>query len=143
MPLKIKTLFLNLYSNLIYYLIFQLLFNLLLIYVDKNNFNKASGVNVLPYYLTLLITVLYSIPLGVMNIIRNSISIILGIQNNSYFYESFTNFSIFVSTFILCNLPPFSNKLKQIFKIRNFKTELFINIILILMIFLTFKKWKI
>jgi hypothetical protein len=117
-------------TNATYYLIFQILFNLLFWYTETHGINKFTGDNFLPYYFSLIVFALYIIPLFIT---YRSIDLILNIttiNSNSNFYSTAGVIVVMITTVILCNLPPFANFFKKIFKIKNPKIEVIVNLIL-------------
>ena len=128
----------NLISNFTYYLIFQLLFNLLFIYIEVNPINKKTGANFLEYYFSLVIMGVYIFPMMFLTFLFLPISFI--IRQTGYSSDFLFSISLILSTIILCNIPPFANKFKKLFKIKNHKLEIILNVILVILVVYTCSK---
>ena len=135
---KLKTIsnliYINLSNNLTLYLVFQLLFNLLLIYLDKNQINKFNGDNFILHLIGFIVFMLYSIPLSLLNSFNSFVLNAISIDVNPFVHILFSKITIFISTIILCNLPPFSKYLKKLVKIKSPILSFIINCLILLII---------
>jgi hypothetical protein len=120
----------NIQSNITYYLIFQILFNLLFWYTETHGINKYTGDNFLPYYIRIIIFSIYAIPMFIAFRAIDSIFIVVPKNNLKDLYSISSIIIVIITTIFLCNLPPLANFFKKIFKIKNPKIEVIVNLIL-------------
>ena len=133
MPLKIKTLFLNLLSNLTYYFTFQILINFLFLFSINLQTNKLTGENILLYYITIFLGGIYLIPISILTWTVNIIYMFFNSNLiNDKFYSLFLIIGGLLSTLIISNIIPYSKQLKSVVKINNNKIKILINILLIM-----------